>query len=151
MSTDSNLILCNHRQRFLRQISSLHRKLPHPLQCGKTSNSKIFTLTKTKFLKRSLILTLPLLLTTPQLYHGVGLLPLHLWFTMTRSIVLTLPLLISSHMLKLLTLVDVYLRLHHAHHPPRTASPRGHACAQTLNWNVQNFTCPKLPLTRFQF
>ncbi len=119
MSTDSNLTLCNHRQQFLRQISSRHKKLPHPLQySSKTSNSKIFTPTKTKFLKRSLILTLPLLLATPKLCHDAGQLPLRHLSTMTRSIVLTLPLLISSHMLKLLTLVDAYLRLRHIRHPP---------------------------------
>ncbi len=144
MSTDSNLILCNHHQQFLRQISSLHKKLPHPLQySSKTSNSKSFTPTTTKFLKRSLTPTLPLQLATPKLCLDAGQLPLHHLSMMTRSIVLTLPLLISSHMLKLLTLVDALLRLRHARHPPRTASPHEHARAQAHNWNVQNFTCPK--------
>ncbi len=66
---------------------------------------------------------------------------------------LTLPLLINSHMLMLLiALVNAYLLLHHAHLSPRTAWPRGRARAQAPSpSSVQNFTCHKSPLTRFQF
>ena len=70
-----------------------------------------------------------------------------------RSLVLTLPLLISSHMLMLLiALVNVYRLLHHAHLSPQTVLPRERARAQIrFPWSVQNFICPKSPLTRFQF
>ena len=97
MSTDSNLILCNLRQQFLRQISSQHKETPHPLQhSNKTSNSKIFTPTKTKFWKRSLILTLPLQLALPKRCRDAVQLPFHhLSIMIKRSLVLTLPLLIS--------------------------------------------------------
>jgi hypothetical protein len=156
MLTDSSLILCSHHRQFLRQISSRNKKLPHPLQCSNKikPNSKIFTPRKMKFWKRSVILTLPLPLALPKLCSDAVRLHLHHLSTITkRSIVLTLPLLISSHMLRLLiALVNAYLLLRHAHLSPRTASPPGRACAQARSpSSVQNFTCPKSPLTRFQF
>ena len=152
MSTDSNLILCNRPQQFLRQIFSLHKKLPHPPHySSKTSNSKNFTPTTMRFLKKSLTLTLPLQFATPKLCLDDEQFPLHHLSMMNRSMVLTLPLLIGSHTLKLLTLVDACLRPRHVRHPPQTASRRGRARTQAHNWNVQNFTCPKSTLTLFQF
>ena len=156
MSTDSNLILCNRHRQFPHPIFFLHKKSPHPLRYKSETmpNSKIFTPTTMKFLKRSLMLTLPLLLNLPTLYHVAEQHQLHHLFTMTwRSIVLPLPLLINSHMLMLLiALVNAYLLLRHAHLSPRTASPRGRARALVPSrLSIQNFTCPKSPLTRFQF
>ncbi len=119
-----------------------------------TPKPKIFTPTMMKFWKRSFILTLPLQL-KPKLRNDTVQLRLHHLSIMTkRSIVLTLPLHISSHMLmSFIALVNAYLRLHQLTPlSPRTALPRGHAHAQArLLLSVQNFTCPKSPLTRFQF
>ena len=155
MSTDSNLTLCNRHRQFPHLIFFLRKRSPHPLRYkNQTSNSKIFTPTTMKFLKRSPILTLPLQFKLLQLCHDAALHQLRHLFSITkRSLVLTLPLLISSHMLMLLiALVNAYHLLHHAHLSPRTASPRGRARAQVRSpLSVQNFTCPKSPLTRFQF
>ncbi len=144
MSTDSNLILCNRHRQFPHPIFFLHKKPPHPLLCKHETmpNSKIFTPTTMKFLKKSIMLTLPLLLELPKFCHVAEQHPLRHLFTMTkRSIVLTLPLLISSHMLMLLIVpVNAFLLLH----PPQTVSHRGRARPQARpHWSVPNLSCPK--------
>ncbi len=157
MSTDSSLILCNHQQQFLHQISFLPKRTPHPLQRhGRTTlKPKIFTPTMMKFWKKSFILTLPLQLASPKLHNDdVQLRLRHLFMKIKRSLVLTLPLPISSHMLMLfIALINAYLRLHQlARLSPRTVLPHGRARSQArLLSSVQKFTCLKSPLTRFQF
>ena len=153
MSTDSNLILCNCQRQFPHPTFFLHKKSPHPLRYNSETihNSKIFTPTTMKFLKRSLMLTLPLLLVLPPLCHIAVLHQLRHLFTMTRrSIVLTLPLLISSHMLmSLIVLVNVFLLLLRLQ---QTMLPRERARAQARSpLSVPNLLCPKSHLTRFQF
>ncbi len=152
MSTDLNLILCNRHRQFPRPISFLHKKSPHPLryQSKTMPNSKIFTPTTMKFLKRSLILTLPLLRKLSTLCHVAEQHQLRHLFTMPRrSIVLTLPPLISSHMLmSLIVHVNAFLLL------PLllTVLPRGRARAQARSsLSVPSLSSPKSPLTRFQF
>ncbi len=96
------------------------------------------------------MLTLPLLLELTTLCHVAEQHQLRHLFTMTKgSIVLTLPLLLSSHMLmSLIVLVNAFLLLH----PLQTVLPRGRARAQArLPLSVPNLSCPKSPLTRFQF
>ncbi len=152
MSTDSNLILCTRHRRFPHPTFFLHKKPPHPLryQNKMMPNSKIFTPTTMKFLKRSLILTLPLLFVLPPLCHVAALHRLrHLFMITKRLIGLTLPLLLSSHMLmSLIVHVHAFLLLR----LPLKALPRGRARALArLPLTVPSLSCPKSPLTRFQF
>jgi hypothetical protein len=101
------------------------------------------------------MLTLPLQLAYRKLRNDAVQLRLHHLFMMTkRSLVLTLPLHTSSHMLmSFIALVNAYLHLHQlAPLSPRTALLRGRARAQArLLSSVPKFTCPKSPLTRFEF
>ena len=152
MSTDSNLILCNRHRQFPPPTFFLHNKPPHPLRYKNKMmpNSKIFTPTTMKFLKRSLILTLPLLFALPQLCHVAALHRIRHLLTITKRLLgLTLPLLISSHtLMSLIVHVHAFplLRL------PLKALPRVHARALArLPLSVPSLSCHKSPLTRFHF
>ncbi len=102
-----------------------------------------------KFWTRSLILTLPLQLALPKLCRNAEQLPLlHLSMMTKRSIVLTLPLLISSHMLRLLTLVDAYLLLHHAHLHP---TPPDSVASRTRSRAGPQLERPKLYMPQITF